>query len=244
MVVIPARLASTRLPEKMLLKETGKYLLQHTYEAAVRASSVERVLIATDSDEIAEAAGEFGAEVMLTSPEHRCGTERVAEVAERMAGFDYVVNLQGDEPEIEPDVIDTVVEALKREEEAPVVTAAATVSSPLLLSDPSVVKVVTDRRNYALYFSRSEIPYERHFVETLQPFLAHIGIYAYRRDFLLRFVKMERSSLELVEDLEQLRILENGYRIKVVKVTRYRRGIDTEEDYRAFVERYRSEKTD
>ena len=241
LVVIPARLSSTRLPQKMLLKESGKYLLQHTYEAAVKAASAERVLVATDSVEIVDAAEEFGAEVLLTSSEHTCGTERVAEVAEKFPDFEFVINLQGDEPEIDPRLIDSVAKTIEEEKVAPVVTAAAPITDTKLLTDPSVVKVVTDRDGYALYFSRSEIPYERHFSEEIQPFLAHIGIYAYKRDFLLEFVKMERTPLETVEDLEQLRVLENGYRMKVVRVAEYRRGIDTEEDYRAFLERLKGE---
>ncbi|MCX7703106.1 MAG: 3-deoxy-manno-octulosonate cytidylyltransferase [Planctomycetota bacterium] len=241
LIVIPARLGSTRLERKMLLEETGKYLIQHTYEAAKRARCEKRIIVATDSEEIVRAAERFGAEVMMTSKEHRCGSERVAEVAQRFSEYSHIINLQGDEAEIESDVIDSVAEELEKEEVAPVVTAAASVIDPVLLSDPAVVKVATDKNGYALYFSRSEIPYERNFVEDVQPFLAHIGIYGYKRDFLLEFVGMERTPLERVEDLEQLRVLENGFRIKVVRVLKYHRGIDTMQDYRAFVERYRGE---
>jgi len=239
LIVIPARLGSTRLPEKMLLKETGKYLIQHTYEAANSAKCEKRVIIATDSEEIKKAAESFNAEAVMTSEKHKCGSERVGEVAERFPEYESIINLQGDEVEIEPEVIDSVAEALEKERDGVVVTAAAPVVDPVVLSDPAVVKVVVDKDGYALYFSRSEIPYERNFVEDVQPFLVHIGIYGYKRDFLLKFVNMEQTPLERVEGLEQLRVLENGFKIKVIQVEKYHRGIDTIQDYREFLKRYK-----
>ena len=234
--MIPARLASRRLPKKVLLKDSGKFLMQHTWEQAQKAKCAERIVIATDSEEVYEAARSFDAEVIMTDPAHTCGTERVAEVAERLPQFKTVINLQADEPEIEPALIDAVAEEVEKGEE--MVTAAAHVADPRLLTDPSCVKVVCDRNSYALYFSRSEIPYERNYLEETI-FLCHIGIYGFMRESLLRFVKLQQGLLERVEGLEQLRALENGIRIKVVRAPRYRRSIDTDEDYKSFLRRLR-----
>jgi len=236
LVVIPARLASTRLPKKVLLKESGKFLVQHTWEQAKKASCAERVIIATDSHEVLDAARSFDAEALITSPSHTCGTERVAEVAERFPEYDVVINLQADEPEIEPGVIDAVAAEVAKGER--MVTAAAVMLDPRVLTDPACVKVVCDRKSYALYFSRSEIPYERNYVEDAT-FLCHIGIYGFSRRSLLEFVRLERGLLERVEGLEQLRALEHGWRVKVVRAPRYTRSIDTIEDYEAFLRRLR-----
>lgn len=236
LIVIPARLASRRLPRKVLLKESGKFLMQHTWEKAKRAACSERVVIATDSEEVFEAACSFGAEVLMTSPEHTCGTERVAEVARRFPQYDVVVNLQADEPEIEIEVIEKVVLEVERGEGF--VTAAAEVLDPRILTDPASVKVVCDRESYALYFSRSEIPYERNYVEE-STFLCHIGIYGFKRKNLLEFVKLERGLLERVEGLEQLRALEHRWKVKVVRASQYRPSVDTREDYESFLRRLR-----
>ncbi len=236
-MVIPARLGSTRLPEKVLLNDTGQYLIQHTWERVKAAKCAERVLIATDAEEVAEAARSFGAEVVITSSEHTCGTERVAEILRGTPEHEVVVNVQGDEPEMEPELLDAVAREVEGGEDF--VTAAAVITEPALLTDPSVVNVVVDREDYALYFSRSEIPYERHYVEDAAPFLAHIGIYGFRREALLRLVDSEPGLYERVEGLEQLRILEHGWRIKVVRAPRYHGSVDTMADYRAFVERWR-----
>ena len=234
--MIPARLGSTRLPQKVLLKDSGKFLMQHTWEQAQKARCAERVIIATDSEDVFEAARSFNAEVLMTDSSHTCGTERVAEVARKFPQFQTIINLQADEPEIEPELLDTIAEEVEKGEE--IVTAAAVVVDPAVLTDPATVKVVCDNNSYALYFSRSEIPYERYYYEETV-FLCHIGIYGFRREALLKFVKLERGKLERVEGLEQLRALENGMRIKVARAPRYRRSIDTEEDYRAFLRRLR-----
>jgi len=236
LIVIPARLASTRLPKKVLLKESGKFLMQHTWERARKARCAERVIIATDSEDVFDAARSFNAEVLMTDPAHTCGTERVAEVARKFPQFQTIINLQADEPETEPELLDTIAQEVEKGEG--IVTAAAAVVDPALLTDPATVKVVCDNNSYALYFSRSEIPYERFYCEETV-FLCHIGIYGFSRDALLKFVELERGKLERVEGLEQLRALENGMRIKVVRAVRYVRSIDTEEDYRAFLRRLR-----
>jgi len=235
-VVIPARYASTRLPGKPLLSETGKYLIQHVYERALQAKRPSRVIVATDDERVVKAVKSFGGEVVLTSTEHASGTNRIAEVA-RNLDADIIVNLQGDEPEIEPAAIDLLVDAFLNSPDVNVATLAARLHDYSILENPNVVKVVKDFSDNALYFSRSEIPYERSYVEGGDYFFAHIGIYAYRRDFLLNLAQWQPTLLENVEKLEQLRILERGHSIRVVVIDGFHRGIDTPEDYKQFTER-------
>jgi 3-deoxy-manno-octulosonate cytidylyltransferase (CMP-KDO synthetase) len=231
-VIIPARYASTRLPGKPLLRETGKFLIQHVYEQASRARRADAVVVATDDARIAEAVASFGGRAVMTSPDHASGTDRVAEAA---AGLDapVVVNVQGDEPEIDPAVIDGLVDAV--EGGALMATAAVRVASPEAYASPAVVKVVTDADGWALYFSRAPIPAGRD--APPDGFLKHLGIYAYTRDFLRQVTAMPPSPLEQLEKLEQLRVLEAGHRIKVLPVDHDAAGIDTPEEYRAFVAR-------
>jgi 3-deoxy-manno-octulosonate cytidylyltransferase (CMP-KDO synthetase) len=244
-VVIPARLASTRLPRKLLLRETGKTLIQHTYEAALRAKKPEGVCVAADHEEIVAEVRRFGGRVELTDVNAASGTDRVAELAAGMTDVDVVVNVQGDEPEIAGDSIDLVVELLERDPQAVMSTLATPIRRREQLEDPACVKVVFDTKGRALYFSRSPIPRAREWEDCLleqEPphFYQHIGVYAYRREFLLQLASLPRSDLERIENLEQLRVLSAGYSILVGIVRERTIGIDTAEDYRAFVSRQRS----
>ncbi|MEM8874005.1 MAG: 3-deoxy-manno-octulosonate cytidylyltransferase [Planctomycetota bacterium] len=233
-VIIPARLASERLPRKMLLAETGKPLVQHTVERAM-AADVGPVVVAADHQEIADALAPFGTEVVLTDPNHPSGTDRIAEVAADR-GEPFVINVQGDEPEIDPKIIRDL--SFRLDDSGAVM---ATVSVPYIgdVSDPNRVKVVTGTDDRALYFSRSPIPFSRG--EPVEPRL-HVGIYAYTRDFLLRYPTLEPTPLERAEKLEQLRVLEHGFRIDVLAADGHAAGIDTAEQYADFVQRFTSTK--
>jgi len=243
--VIPARYHSTRLPGKPLLKQTGKYLVQHVYERASAAGSVSRVIVATDDARIFDAVSAFGGEAMMTSPHHATGTDRVAEIA-RLTDADAYVNVQGDEPEIEPAMIDAVVELLA-DDRAHIATLAVRLSDRERFFDPHTVKVVTDLDGFGLYFSRSPLPGGKDLKERVKSgafsFLVHVGLYGFRREFLLQFARMKKSPLEELESLEQLRALENGYRIKVGITDREPTGVDTPEDYRRFVEKHAGKMT-
>jgi 3-deoxy-manno-octulosonate cytidylyltransferase (CMP-KDO synthetase) len=238
-IVIPARYASSRLPAKPLLRETGKYLVQHVYERA-RASKAVHVIVATDDERIRTAVRSFGGDVAMTRSDHASGTDRVAEVAEKLDA-DVIVNLQGDEPLIEPATLDLLPGLLARDAEADVATLAVPITSLEAWRDPNCVKVVRDARDRALYFSRSPIP----FVRDGQPdfrhgqFLQHLGLYAYRRSFLLELAKLPPAPLEQYEKLEQLRVLSLGRRIHVALVAHASRGVDTPADYERFVQIYR-----
>ncbi|MEO0529799.1 MAG: 3-deoxy-manno-octulosonate cytidylyltransferase [Planctomycetota bacterium] len=241
-VVIPARMSSTRLPGKMLLRETGRTLIEHTHEAAAKAKRPAAVIVATDHEAIAEEVRRFGGVAVMTSPDHASGADRVAEVAERTPGFDLFVNLQGDEPEIEPSAIDEVIEQLTADPQASVATLATPLRDRDRLQDPSNVKVVFDDSGRALYFSRSPIPFVRDAAEATRDdgpalFHHHVGIYAYRRDFLLRLSQLPPSALEQAEKLEQLRMLQAGETIRVGVIPTAAPGIDTACDYAAFVQR-------
>jgi 3-deoxy-manno-octulosonate cytidylyltransferase (CMP-KDO synthetase) len=246
-IVIPARLASTRLPRKLLLRETGKSVLQHTYEAALRARLPGSVIVAADHDEIAAEARSFGATVVMTSPDCASGTDRVAEVARALPEVDIFVNVQGDEPELDGRTIDEAARLLVDHAELQMATLATPIRAKEKLHDPACVKVVFAgdgfaRGGRAMYFSRSPIPHARTWDDELlaaEPayFYQHIGLYAYRRDFLLRLASLPRTPLEKLESLEQLRVLEHGYGIGVGLVDEPTIGIDTPEDYREFVER-------
>ncbi|HEX4148937.1 MAG TPA: 3-deoxy-manno-octulosonate cytidylyltransferase [Pirellulales bacterium] len=241
-VVIPARLASTRLPRKLLLAETGKPVIQHTYEAARTAARPQGICVATDSEEILQAVSSFGGVARMTSPDCPSGTDRVAEVARRLPEADLIVNVQGDEPEIAGEAIDRAIELLEASPEIMMSTLATPIGSREQLLDPACVKVVFDQRQRAMYFSRSPIPHAREWHDSLlsaRPplFYQHIGLYAYRREFLLELANLPPADLEQVEKLEQLRVLAAGHAIAVGVVGRAARGIDTWPDYRAFVQR-------
>lgn len=248
-IIIPARLQSTRLPRKMLLTDTGKPLVIHTWEAARQSVRADRVFIATDSPDIAEVASRYGAEVIMTDAGLRSGTDRVAQAARTLlsAGWhpEVIVNLQGDEPEIEPTSIDNLVDLLTDDSAADIATLATPIRSKDQLLDAACVKVVFRADNTALYFSRSPIPYPRSWDDRLLTqnppiFWQHVGIYAFRLDSLFRFTSLPPVEIEGIESLEQLRALWHGMTIKVGTVERHLGGIDTPADYAAFVARYRS----
>jgi len=238
-VCIPARYDSTRFPGKVLAQETGKYLVQHTYERARMSRLACEVVIAADDDRIVTAARSFGARCILTSKDHASGTDRVAEVAAGLK-VDIVVNLQADEPEIDPAHIDRVVELLTESGEGDMATLGTAFQSAEQVADPNVVKVVTDCFGRAIYFSRSVIPYDRDArgVGPLPYYMRHIGIYAYRREFLLELTSLPQTPLERLERLEQLRVIENGRAILVGQVEHTCDGIDTPQQYAEFVQRH------
>lgn len=227
--IIPARYGSTRLEGKPLKDICGKPMIQHVYEAAQSARLLDQVYIATDDQRIVDAVTAFGGNVRLTSPDHKTGTDRIAEVAANLA-VDIVVNLQGDEPLLNPAMIDEVIQPFVTEPELPMSTLCVPILEEDALHDPNVVKVVFDQRGNALYFSRSLIPYPR----KRENFTAyeHLGLYAYRKDFLMTYISLPQSRLEINEALEQLRVLEAGYRLKVVVSTHPYDGVsvDTQED--------------
>jgi 3-deoxy-manno-octulosonate cytidylyltransferase (CMP-KDO synthetase) len=234
-VVIPARYASTRLPGKPLLPIAGKPLLQHVWERCQRAQGIEAVIVATDDERIAHAAVVFGAEVMMTSPKHRSGTDRIAEVAKKLRGVTHLINVQGDEPLVDPRLVSELAAAMIADRKIEMITAASTFEEEAEVANPNAVKVVVSQRGEALYFSRSPIPYLRG--DGQRPtWHRHLGIYGYTAKFLLRFVKWKPSPLEMAESLEQLRALENGARIRVIPAAQAAAGVDTPEDV-AVVER-------
>jgi len=247
-IVIPARLASTRLPRKMLLADTGRPLIQHTCEAAARSRLAGGVLVATDSEEIAAAVRAFGGQARLTDPHAASGTDRVAEVAAAMPQIDIFVNVQGDEPEIHAATIDAAIGLLSREPMAAIATAVTPIREAESLRNPACVKVALSHAGRALYFSRSPIPFPRDAADdaalrrllTTDPpvFLKHVGLYAYRREFLLRMRELPPSPLEDLERLEQLRPLQAGAAIFAAVVKEHAAGIDTPADYAAFVRRW------
>jgi 3-deoxy-manno-octulosonate cytidylyltransferase (CMP-KDO synthetase) len=244
-LIIPARLASTRLPRKLLLKDTGRSVLQHTYEAACRATRPAGVCVAADHPEIAAEVQSFGGRVVMTDPAAASGTDRVAEVARSWTDVDIVVNVQGDEPEVAAASIDLTIQLLEDHPEAVMATLATPIRQRARLDDPACVKVVLGHGGHALYFSRSPIPYARTWDDRLldshpATFHQHLGLYAYRRDFLLRFASTPPGKLEQIESLEQLRVLEAGFQILVGIVDEPTKGIDTLADYEAFVRRMRS----
>jgi 3-deoxy-manno-octulosonate cytidylyltransferase (CMP-KDO synthetase) len=244
-LVIPARRRSTRLPDKMLLHETGKTVLEHTYEAACRCRRPNLVLVATDDADIATEVRRFGGRVVMTSPDCPSGTDRVAEAVRELPRAEIIVNLQGDEPEAEPAAIDRLFELLENHSAASMATLATPIRERAKLDDPACVKVTFENSGRALYFSRSAIPHAREWDDALLTanppvFYQHLGIYAYRRPLLMQMPKWPVGRLEQIEKLEQLRVLENGASILVAVTDCATRGIDTPEDYAAFVARQRA----
>jgi len=237
--VIPARYGSKRFPGKPLASETGKPLIQHVYEAAARSHRVDAVLVATDDERIRKAIAAFGGKVVMTRPDHPCGTNRVAEAAAAFPKADIVINLQGDEPELDPHLLDLVVEAMARDPAIEVATVAGPLA-PGEVNDPNSVKVAMAAGGDALYFSRAPIPYARDGeADRRAPLLKHFGIYAYRAAAIRDYAAMPQTPLERTEKLEQLRWLEHGRRMRVLVTDRRPAGVDTPEDYAAFVARYR-----
>ena len=245
---IPARYGSTRFAGKVLAKDTGKFLIQHTYEQVCLAKLPDKVIIAADDERIAAAAKSFGAECILTSPEHKSGTDRIAEAIKKLSAErcplnadDIIVNLQADEPEIDPENIDYLAKLLLDNHQCRMATLVAEFENAEQLKDPNIVKVVVDKDSYAIYFSRAPIPYnrEKSGIGKTQQYLRHIGIYAYRKQFLLKITSLPQTPLEKIEKLEQLRAIENGFPILVGKVKHTCDGIDTPEQYTEFVRRYK-----
>jgi len=234
-VVIPARYASTRLPAKPLHPIAGKPLIQHVWERCERAKGIDIVIVATDDIRIAEAAFAFGAQVAMTSPKHRSGTDRVAEVAKKLRGYSHIINVQGDEPLVDPAVVSKLAATLVKERQIEMITSASVFQPKDDVTNPNVVKVVLDREHNGLYFSRSPIPYIRN-ESARPPFYWHQGIYGYTMKFLLQFVKWKPGILEQAESLEQLRALENGAKIRVILAKHAAVSVDTPEDV-AIVER-------
>ncbi len=236
--VIPARYASQRFPGKMLASDTGRPLIQHVYEQTAK-SAVDRVLVAADDDRIADAVRGFGGEVVMTRVDHPNGTSRIAEA---VADIDapIIVNVQGDEPEIDPAVIDAAVAALRAHDDCVVSTVASPFQPGEDPANPNIVKVALDQVGRALYFSRALIPHDRDGDGHITP-LKHVGLYVYRREFLLRYPDLVPTPLEASEKLEQLRILEHGERIAVATMPTAHHGIDTPEQYAAFVARWNAD---
>lgn len=243
--VIPARAASVRLPGKLLREIAGKPLIVHTLERAQAAKTVSRVIVATDDEAIRDAVIDAGGEAQMTSPQHSSGSDRVAEVAAGLPDGSIIVNVQGDEPLIAAETIDAAVNAISGTDEPDMVSVFETFESALELFDPNNVKVVTDKVGNALYFSRSPMPWPRdaglrydgdakRAVEAepdlLTHFKKHTGLYVYRREYLLEFTRLPQTPLEKFEMLEQLRALENGAKIKLVKAAANSIGVDTEDD--------------
>ncbi len=244
-VIIPARLYSTRLPHKLLLPIADRPLILWTLGQAKKAEKVSRVIVATDSEEVLKVVQESGNEAILTSPRHQSGSDRIAEVAENLPENSIIVNVQGDEPLIQPSTIEKAVETILQDDLIDIATTCEPINDIKDVLSADVVKVVTDENNFALYFSRSPIPFPREAVKNygslenalqtdaglLSLFRKHTGLYVYRREFLLRFTKFEQTNLEKAEMLEQLRALENSARIKVVEVAESSIGVDTREDF-------------
>jgi 3-deoxy-manno-octulosonate cytidylyltransferase (CMP-KDO synthetase) len=240
-IIIPARYASSRLPGKPLLRETGKYVIQHVYEQACKARA-DLVMVATDDQRILDAVHGFGGRAVMTRADHPTGTDRIAEVV-RQLDVQIIVNVQGDEPLIDPAALDLLPELLRRDPGSDMATLATPIVSLEQYRDPNCVKVVCDSRGRALYFSRSPIPFVRDGEPDLarRPamFLQHLGLYAYRRDFLLKLAQLPPEPLEQCEKLEQLRVLAIGKAISVGVVEHAGRGVDTPADYQRFVEAWR-----
>lgn len=246
-VVIPARYASTRLPRKMLLNESGKPLIQYAYEAAFKAELPELLCVACDHPEIFSAVEGFGGKAVMTDPEAKSGTDRIAEVARSLDDFDIIVNLQGDEPEMKPGPIDQVIRILIDRPDAVMATLCTPIREKWQLDDPACVKVVFNREGNALYFSRSVIPYPRNWTDEMlneDPplYYLHLGLYAYRKDFLLKLTGLPQSAAERTESLEQLRVLDHGYPIAIAVTDHSSSGIDTPEDYERFLIREKGDK--
>ncbi len=230
-IIIPARYASKRLPGKPLLEVCGKPVIQWVWEKAAAVKSADIVIIATDDPKIYDRAKSFGAQVEMTSPNHKCGSDRIAEAAKNHSEISYIINLQGDEPLINTSCIEEVIKLIKEDEIADISTLLAEIKDEDL-QDPNMVKCVKDINGYAMYFSRSKIPYER--TIGLSKFYKHIGIYGYKREALFKLTELPQPEIELAESLEQLRALYNGMKIKTSVVEYDSIGIDTIEDFNKF----------
>lgn len=231
-IIIPARYGSSRLEGKPLLKVAGKPIIQWVYEKAQQAKLADMIIVATDDKRIYDAVKAFGGEVEMTSINHKCGSDRIREVVERHDDISFIVNLQGDEPLIEPSAIDEVIKNVKDDELADISTLIRILHDEKEINNPNLVKCVKDQNGFALYFSRSKIPFERNAIDG--NFYGHLGIYGYKRDALIKMTSMAQTPLEKTESLEQLRALENGMKIKTSVVDFVPVGIDTAEDLEKF----------
>ena len=228
--VIPARWGSTRFEGKVLADINGKPMIRHVWERAQKSRKIDEVLIACDDERIMAAAKKFNAQAVMTSKNHPSGTDRIAEAVKNVKA-DIVINIQADEPLIDPATIDALAACLSKDKTAPVATVIKAIEDLNEIANPNVVKVAVDHKGYALYFSRSPIPYNRAGSDPKKvPYYKHAGIYAYRKNFLLKFKDLPKSKLESAEKLEQLRILEAGYKIKTVLTRQESVGVDTPED--------------
>ena len=225
--VIPARYVSTRLPRKPLKDICGHTMIEWVYKRAIK-SNLDRVVIATDSKEVFDEVLSFGGDVIMTDANHLNGTSRIAEVCQKITDYDVVINIQGDEPLIEPDMINSLIDIFKEENDLKMATLKHKLKKKEDIENPNFVKVITDKKDYAIYFSRSVIPYPRN--ENLDIYFKHVGIYGYKREFVLEYSKLESTPLENSESLEQLRVLENGYKIKVLETPYEIIGVDTAEE--------------
>lgn len=225
--VIPSRYASTRLEGKPLKDICGHTMIEWVYKRA-KFSNLDEVVVATDDERIYNEVERFGGKAILTRKDHENGTSRIAEVCEKYRDYDVIVNVQGDEPLIEPDMINSIIDSFKEDDTISMSTLKYKLDTMEDIENPNYVKVITDKKGYAIYFSRSVIPYPRKL--DIQNYYKHVGIYGYKRDFVVEYAKMEPTPLELSESLEQLRALENGYRIKVMETPYKILGVDTQEE--------------
>lgn len=233
-IIIPARYGSSRLEGKPLIEVNGKPIIQWVYEKAQQAKLADMIIVATDDERIFNAVKAFGGDVEMTSASHKCGSDRIREVAERHPEISYIVNLQGDEPLIKPESIDAVAKNVQEDENADISTLIRVLTDEVEINNPNLVKCVVDNNGYALYFSRSKIPFERNY--GIATFYGHLGIYGYKREALMKMTSLEQTPLERTESLEQLRALENGMKIKTSVVDFVPVGIDTLEDLEKFKE--------
>ena len=231
-IIIPARYGSSRLEGKPLLKANNKPIIQWVWEKAKSCPMVDRVIVATDDERIYNACKKFGAEVEMTSTKHKSGSDRIAEVANRHPEIGYIINLQGDEPLIEQANIELVIKGVKEDANADISTLVREIKDADEVNNPNLVKCVFDFNNYAMYFSRSKIPYERNSGKS--KIYGHLGIYGYKREALFKMTQLPQTTYEMAESLEQLRALQNGMKIKVAIVDNIPVGIDTMEDFEKF----------
>lgn len=228
--IIPARYSSTRFEGKVLADIAGKPMIQHVWERAKEALLLEDLIIACDDERVAKAAGDFGAKAVMTAKAHASGTDRICEVINPL-DVKIVINIQGDEPLIHPTMIDGVARALLGDSSVSMATVMKRIEEPQVINDPNVVKVVIDKNNFAIYFSRSPIPFHAKGSEINYPvYFKHIGLYGYTKDFLFTYKNLPVSNLEKIERLEQLRVLEEGFGIKVIETKYDTIGVDTPED--------------
>ncbi len=231
-IIIPARYGSSRLEGKPLLKAGGKYIIQWVWEKAVKCKDIDRVIVATDDERIFDACKGFGAEVEMTSAEHKSGSDRIAEVAKRHSKIAYIINVQGDEPLIEPENIELVRQGVVEDNTADISTLVREITDETEVNNPNLVKCIFDVNNFAMYFSRSKIPYERNTGKS--KFYGHLGIYGYKKEALFKMTSLPQTTYEMAESLEQLRALQNGMKIKIAIVKNIPVGIDTIEDFNKF----------